>query len=129
MARAVSSEELRRVEGIVNDMIKAELDVHTEVVPLPQAMAIQVMLYYCNIFPIYIAPFSYPIYISHILITPSDLPLLPCNIMSYCLPLLPILTVFFPLSYHVATLSYCHAILSYHHIMSYQSPPIANNCL
>ena len=42
MTRAVSSDELRRVEAIVNDMIKAELNVHTEVVPLPQAMAIQV---------------------------------------------------------------------------------------
>jgi alanyl-tRNA synthetase len=38
--RAVASEELAKIETIVNDVIRAELEVHNEVVPLKEAMNI-----------------------------------------------------------------------------------------
>ena len=39
--RAVSSDELSAIEGIVSDVVKAELDVHTDVVALKDALAVQ----------------------------------------------------------------------------------------
>lgn len=39
--RAVNSDELSSVEAIVNDAVKAELTVHTEVVALKDALAVQ----------------------------------------------------------------------------------------
>jgi alanyl-tRNA synthetase len=38
--RAVNSEELSKMESIVNEVIKAELEVSTEVVPLKDALAV-----------------------------------------------------------------------------------------
>ena len=40
--RAVAAEELSRLEDIVNGVIQAGLPVHNEVVPLKDALAIQV---------------------------------------------------------------------------------------
>ena len=39
--RAVSSDELSAIEGIVSDVVKAELEVHTDVVALKDALAVQ----------------------------------------------------------------------------------------
>jgi alanyl-tRNA synthetase len=39
--RAVNSDELSAIEGIVSEVVKAELNVHTDVVALKDALAVQ----------------------------------------------------------------------------------------
>lgn len=65
--RAVAAEELSRLEGIVNGVIKAGLPVHNEVVPLNDALAIQVTrapVYLVSRPPLY-TPYSFSTHSQH----------------------------------------------------------------